>query len=519
MRFFLFFLLFIVVCGPKYVYAQINLELVGRLRYDGLTLAGCWHHVDRFGNEYALVGTSAGLSVVNLNEPTAPHEVFSVPGLTNNWREVKTYNGYAYVTTEAAFSGVTIINLNHLPDSLSYKTWTGDSLHSDYVLSAHALAATDGFLYLFGTKPACSGAVICDLKDPWNPEVISCSNTNYIHDGYIRGDTLWASEIYAGQFSAIDIKDKRAPKLLVTQPTPGAYSHNTWLSSDSRTLYNTDERSGAPLTAFDVSDLDNITLLDTYFPSQIPEREVHNVRVHNQYLINPSYGGQLTIVDAHKPDHLVEVAFASLGTALVWDADPYLPSGLIFATAKNEGLYIYKPTYVRACYLTGIVTDSLTGSPIKNARVRIVGTFEGDSTNTFGKYKTGYHNPGIWMVEVACPDYVPQLFSMVKLDAAVVTQLNTALIPINATTTQLEKVRINVFPTSFTGHIEVNIVNTTDTNLYVELTDMTGKLLYSSKLKPGQQTLQVNSSWPNAVYILTIKGSAGILHVQKMVKV
>jgi choice-of-anchor B domain-containing protein len=518
MRLFCLFLMFSLRQIP--LHGQVNLELIGHLKYDSTTLAGCWHHVDQEGNEYGLIGTSRGLSIVNLNEPSQPYEAFSVPAPINNWREVKTWQGYAYVSTEAANSGITIVNLNHLPDSVSYKVWTGDAQNPDMVLSAHAVAATDGYLYIFGSKPVANGAIICNLNDPWNPVVTGIYNGNYVHDGYIRGDTLWTGEIYAGKFGVIDISNKSNPQKRVDQSTPGLFNHNTWLSDDSRTLYTTDERGGAPLSSFDVSDLDNIRLLDTYYPSEQPLREVHNVHVLNDYLINPSYGGQLTIVDGHKPDNLVEVGFASLGVSLVWDADPYLPSGIVFATAKNEGLSVYRPTYKRACYLEGSVVDSLTGLPLQNVTIRLIGTVVVDSTNALGLFKTGYHTPGFWTVEVSHPGYTPKTFTGINLIAGQVTQLNAQLVPLPTGTNEPETTtKVKVFPSSFTDYLNIDIKSAQTEKTLLEITDLNGRFMYSEMLSNGAQKIQVGAYWPRGHYLLTFKGSQGVFSMQKVLKI
>ena len=88
-----------------------ELQKIGHLAYDPVSLAGCWHYVDSTGGEWALVGTSAGLSLVDLNDPAQPTERFAVPGIQNNWREVKTWAGFAYVGSEAYNSGITIVDL------------------------------------------------------------------------------------------------------------------------------------------------------------------------------------------------------------------------------------------------------------------------------------------------------------------------------------------------------------------------------------------------------------------------
>ncbi len=498
---------------------NVNLPVIGHLGYDSVTLAGCWHYVDKEGNEYALVGTSNGLSIVNLNEPTAPYEAFHVPGLNSNWREVKTHGDYAYVCTEAAMSGITIVNLSHLPDSINYRTWTGDAQHPEAVLTAHTIATADGFLYIFGSKPLSDGAIICSLSDPWNPEITGIYAQRYVHDGYIRNDTLWAGEIYAGQCSVIDVRDKSAPVVMATQPTPAAFNHNTWLSDDSRTLFTTDERPWAPLAAYDISDLNNITLLDTYRPSLYSEKEVHNVRVLRDFLVNPSYGGQLTIVDAHKPDNLVEVAFALLGTSLVWDADPYLPSGTLFATVKNEGLFIFKPDYARAAYLEGVVLDSLSLQPIARATVRILNTQVLDSTNVQGQFKTGYHAQGFYTVEVSAPGYYPRLLEFVELKAGHIKELEVYLQPdLSSTPIQYGAVAYKVYPTLFSSGFTIDARGLPPGQYRFELSDLQGRLIYSAALAREKTEISLGSILHAGTYLLTIKNQRGVVGIERLIK-
>ncbi|MEQ1744128.1 MAG: choice-of-anchor B family protein [Saprospiraceae bacterium] len=389
------FLLLPLLALPWLLSAQ--LQQVGHLPYPGTSLAGCWHHVDSLGNEYALVGTSKGLSIVDVSDPAQPVQRFAVPGITNNWREVKTWAGFAYVSTEGINGGITIVDLRSLPDTVASKIWYGPGADT-LIRRSHALACAEGHLYIFGGTQW--GTVICDLADPWNPAVKSITNKEYVHDGYIRGDTLWASEIYAGRFAAFDVSDKTNPVLLATQTTPGRFNHNSWLSDDGRYLFTSDEKPNTPLGAFDISDLSNITQLDVYYPSQRPTFEVHNVRVLNDFLINPSYGGQLTIVDGHRPDNLIETAHASLGNSLVWDADPYLPSGIVLATARNEGLFIFQPTYQRAAYIEGRVTDAATGHPLAKVKVVVQKTTNSDVSRADGTFKTGTAQPGTYVVQV-----------------------------------------------------------------------------------------------------------------------
>jgi len=500
-----------------------NLQRIGHLSYDPLKLAGCWHHVDNTGGEWALVGTSAGLSLVDLDDPSQPVERFAVPSLANNWREVKTWAGYAYFGSEAQQSGITIVNLNHLPDSIQWKVWRGDGFFDSLVVKSHALQAEAGYLYICGGSTITNGVVIADLNDPWNPHIVSKYAANYVHDAFIRGDTLWTSEIFEGQFGVVDISNRTNPVLLATQPTPGAFNHNTGLSADSKTLYTTDEKNSAPLASFDVSNLDDIRLLDLYYPSKKPDGEVHNVRVMpGDFLVCPSYRGQLTIVDGSRPDNLIEIAWDSLGTSLVWDADPYLPSGIVFATAKNEGLFIYQPTYAHAAWIEGLVTDATTGSPLVDAKVFVLNSPNADTTGADGLYKTGAAATGSYTLRAERTGYQPQVITNVTLQSGVVTTRNFALSPLVGTEDAENVSFVRVSPTPFEDFLSIEFpagspFNTEETTL--RLSDFSGKRILEKKADASGITLLDGlKKLPAGTYLLQIANEKGLTKVVRVVK-
>ena len=77
-----------------------------------------------------------------------------------------------------------------------------------------------------------------------------------------------------------NVTNKSAPVLVSYQTTPGAFTHNTWLTDNSRILLTTDEVSNSYLTAYDIIDPYNITELDR-IQSQFPSSGsiVHNTHV------------------------------------------------------------------------------------------------------------------------------------------------------------------------------------------------------------------------------------------------
>jgi choice-of-anchor B domain-containing protein len=511
-----------IVCLSQNLSAQLNLQQIGHLNYAPLSLAGCKAYVDSAGGEWALVGTSAGLSIVDLSDPTQPVERFAVPGLPNNWREMRTWNGFAYVGSEAQGSGITIVDLRELPDTIYWKVWLGDMNYDSLVQRSHTVQAVDGYLYIFGGGNVTNGCTIASLDDPWNPQIVGTYTTNYVHDGFIRGDTMWTSEIYVGQFGVVDISDKTDPKLIVTNQTPALFNHNTELSPDGKTLFAADEKPYAPLAAFDVSDLNNITLLDIYLASQRPEGEVHNVRVKGNFLVNPSYSGQLTIVDATRPDNLIETAWAITGTSLVWDADPYLPSGIIFATAKNEGLFVFQPTYQNAAWLEGAVTDSVTGLPLMNAKVFVQNTPFADTSKMNGQYKTGAAVPGSYPVQVVRTGYQTKIVPNVTLQTGVVTTLDIALAPevVNTQNPDFEET-VRVSPTLFKDRITVDILPQSAfaaPGTLIRLADISGKIVLEKNADSERTALEGLGNLPPGTYLLSLQNVGGRVATFRAVK-
>jgi choice-of-anchor B domain-containing protein len=499
------FVLLIVCLYGVQANAQLNLEQLAHVPNDsGVTLAGCWYHVDSAGTEYALIGHRLGLDIYDLSDPTQPDRLFRIPSVVSNWREVRTWQGFAYFGSEGAESGITIVDLRELPDTIYTKVWTGNDSLENKIQRSHTLGVADGRLYIYGSTGPNNGAIICSLDDPWNPDFLGQYQQNYLHDGFVRNDTLWGSEIYQGQFSIVDVSNPEQPVLLATQPTPGAFNHNTELNHSGQFLYAADEKFNTPVGAFDVSNLDNITLLDVYFPSQKPESMVHNVRYYgDDYLVCPSYGGQLTIVDVSNPSNMIETAWFVMGTSLVWDAMPYLPSGIIFATAKNEGLFIFQPTYQRAARIYGIVTDATTGFLLADAKVFVVGTGNADTTGVDGKYATGAPTNGTYEIRVERTGYQTLVVPGINLASGQDVNNDFALLPepVSTVDPQLStsKFSIRVLSDGFyapAGHIRVF--------------DVQGRLMTELKGLDGEQWVPVKH-WPSGTYTVT-NGQQSVLY-------
>ena len=94
----------------------------------------CWGYTAPDGREYALLGVTTGTSIIDITDPANVYEVDYFPSATSTWKDIKTYQHYAYAVTEAS-GGMQIFDLSNLPNSVTELTpYTGFSTsHNIYV--------------------------------------------------------------------------------------------------------------------------------------------------------------------------------------------------------------------------------------------------------------------------------------------------------------------------------------------------------------------------------------------------
>ncbi len=387
-----------------------KIQLVGQLKYDH-NLSSIWGYTAPDGDEYALVGTYNGTSIVDISVPENPEQIHWIEGPHGYWREIKTWKDYAYIVHDnsSAETGITIVDLRNIKTGIPTKNFRGPN---NDIIRGHTLYIDEaGFLYLFGgTKQGC---YIFDLNsDPLNPVYKGFTSTEYIHDGFVRNDTLWASNIYQGYISVWNVSNKAAPVKITQFFTPGRFSHNSWLSDDSKTLFTTDEKTATTIAAFDVSDLTDIQLLEEFKIRPDEQSIPHNVHVIDDYLVVSHYTEGVLIADASVPENIVEIDkfdtspnFSGDGFNGCWGVFPYFPSGLIIASDIEDGLYVLRPDYKRASRFFGKVYDLNTSEPINGATVSLSNSEKLSRTNFDGTYKTGAISSGTITLTAKSPDY------------------------------------------------------------------------------------------------------------------
>ncbi|HEX9828906.1 MAG TPA: choice-of-anchor B family protein [Bacteroidota bacterium] len=323
--------------GNKNDYAQVGLY------------SACWGYTAPNGREYALIGAYHGTAIVDITEAPTLAEVAFIPGPDNFWREMKTYGEYAYIVTESDGFGLQIVDLRNLPDSASaVKTYAWqDTVNGTprTIWRAHTVSVENNYLYLNGGN--FSGIRILDLTDPENPVKAGVYVGPYIHDSYIRNDTIYASAINnGGGVDIIDARDKTNPQRIKLIQYVGSGTHNAWTTEDGKYLLTTDEigTTDKSLKIWDIRDLQNPVMISEVLS---PTAIVHNVFVKGNLAYVAWYNDGIKVIDISDPANPQIVGFYDTYLPAqsglydgAWGAYPYYPSGKVIVSDRQTGLYV-----------------------------------------------------------------------------------------------------------------------------------------------------------------------------------
>lgn len=330
---------------------NLNQHGGGSNRYSAL-----WGYTAPNGREYAILGCYDGTAFIDITDSANIREVDFVPtpstGSGNGWREMKFVGHYAYVVSELTNSGIQIMDLQYLPDSVRYV--------GKYVMPGHTTThsvSTDGvYLYLNGVNTSfvpMGGTAILSLANPEAPVKIGQWSSKYVHDSRIINDTIYASCINAGEINIINATNKATPVTVKTfQTTPNPFTHNSARTVDRNFLYTTDETStpNGKLKIWNISNLNNVTFVRNWLPTNISTAIVHNVEIYGNLAVIAHYTAGIRVLNITDPQNPVEIAWYdtypsnnSSNFAGCWGIYMF-PSGKIIASDMQTGLYVVKVT-------------------------------------------------------------------------------------------------------------------------------------------------------------------------------
>lgn len=384
-QYFLILLLIAAIQLDAQIYPASNFTMISRVdpetqfNLDGDKYSACWGWYQSAKNkEYAIACSSSGTYWIDVTNPATPTVSAYQKGRhqQSTWREVKTYQNYCYVISDdAGANSFQIFDMQYLPDSV-HKVHDSTNIFK----RGHTLWIDGSRLYIASVTYS-SGVYanmnVYSLATPTAPVLLRTLSQDYsfvskVHDMYVRNDTVYASCAFQGLYV---FKYDPSGNVFVqigslnTYPSAG-YNHSSALTPDGKTLVFMDEvPSGLPIKVADVSNLNNIQVLNTI--NQYSATTPHNpFIVNNQYCFVSAYEEGLQLFDISNPAQPYLAGYfdtypqggGNTGSWAnsyggQWGCYPFFPSKNIFALDQSNGVFMLKTSL----YSTVTNTVSTTG--------------------------------------------------------------------------------------------------------------------------------------------------------------
>lgn len=331
----------------------------------------CWGWTDPdTGKEYALMGLNNGTGFVDISNPEKPIYLGKLPtqSASSAWRDIKVYNNFAFIVSEAAGHGMQIFDLTKLRNVPSPPVnFSEDALYTGFGHAHNIVINEDtGYAYGVGTNTYNGGPHFVNIQDPLSPVAAGgYAMDTYSHDAqvvtYTGPDSDYTGrEILIGsnenEIVIVDITDKANPQQISSiSYNQTGYTHQGWFTTDQRYFIVGDELDelnfgfNTRTLVFDFSDLDAPVFSSDYLgPTSAIDHNGY-VKGNTYYLSNYTRGLSVIDVSGIGSGSLFESGYfdtypennsASFNGA--WSVYPYFSSGNIIISDINMGLFIVK---------------------------------------------------------------------------------------------------------------------------------------------------------------------------------
>lgn len=359
------------------IYPCNNYDLLSHMSLTtlaGLNASGndSWGWTDETtGKEYAIVCTNRGVSFVDISDPINPTFLGSLATATVNslWRDVKVFNNFAFIVSEAENHGMQVFDLTQLRTITNPPiSFTADT-HFTGFGSAHNIVINEdsGYAYIVGTSRGgtyAGGPLFVNIQDPLNP-ILEGGFYGYAHDAqvvtYSGPDTdYFGNEILIGsnenEVVLVDVTDKSNPIEIATIGYSNiGYTHQGWFTNDMKYFIVGDELdeinygTNSRTLVFDFTDLDNPEFHTDFLGNSAAID--HNGYVNNTtyYLANYTAGVRIYDLSDIQNNNVSNVGYFdtypennSTDFNGAWNVYPYFPSGNIIISDINRGLFVIR---------------------------------------------------------------------------------------------------------------------------------------------------------------------------------
>jgi choice-of-anchor B domain-containing protein len=326
------------------------------------------------GKEYALMGLNNGTAFIDISDPINPVYLGKLPTHTSNssWRDIKVYNNYAFVVSEASGHGMQVFDLTKLRSvNNPPETFTEDAHYGGFGHSHNIVINEDtGYAYSTGDNTYSGGAHFINIQDPLNPVAAGgYSGSFYTHDAQVivyngPDSDHTGKELFIGanenEVVIVDVTNKNNPQLIsnISYSNDG-YTHQVWLSEDRNYIIVGDELDEQNLgfntrtIIIDINDLDNPSFHFEYYGTT-PAID-HNGYSKNgkYYLANYKAGMRVMDISDLSNSNMSEVGYFDTYPANnnasfngVWNVYPYFGSGNIVISDISGGFFVVKSSAI-----------------------------------------------------------------------------------------------------------------------------------------------------------------------------
>ena len=366
-----------------------------------------WGWTDPSNNkEYALLACNTGVSFVDISTPTAPVYVGRLPGHSANslWRDVKVYDHYAFVGSEASGHGLQVFDLyrlrNHAgpPTVFTEDAWYGNFTRSHTIwINNNAGSGRPPMLTAAGSQEGpqtCSGDLhFVDITNPLAPTFAGCLGKNgYVHEAqcvnYIGPDTQYQGHEICftsngrfdntDTFGIDDVTDKNNVQQLakVSYPNPG-YTHQTYTTEDQQYLLMDDEFDeqdfgfNSRTLVWDIRDLNNPVYVGPFYGATTAVD--HNQYIRGHYAFQSNYRAGLRIIDIANIASFPNQTFSEYAYFDIYPSDdvpdynaswcnyPFFASGNVAVSGIEQGLFILRPQFLPKISINDVSVTEGTG--------------------------------------------------------------------------------------------------------------------------------------------------------------
>jgi len=322
------------------------------------------------GKEYAIFGNTHNAAFIDISDPVNPIYLgkLDAHGSANTWRDIKVYNNYAFIVSEASGHGMQVFDLTRLRNVANPPENFTEDAHFNGFGGAHNIVINEdtGYAYGVGADTYNGGPHFVNIQDPLNPvDEGGYSDQGYSHDAqviiYNGPDTdHTGKEIYIGANESsvviIDVTDKSNPiNISEAFYSSTGYTHQIWLDENQTFLYcgdETDESNFGINTrniVFDLTDLDNPVLKMEYFGTTSAIDHNNYVKGNKLYIANYAAGIRVIDISDVENQNMTEIAFFdshpennAVNFDGVWNVYPFFESGNIMISDRDRGVFIVR---------------------------------------------------------------------------------------------------------------------------------------------------------------------------------